>query len=416
MEINLSKKTIKPLLSYATGNGINFILPLFLLPIFTSILSKADYGVVANTLILFQLSAIVVSLGSNAAVSRAYWDKDTVDFRKYIGTSVLFNLFVFLTLSIIGLIVLSLMYSDFIWPMILILFSGLLVTLKDYKFKLWNVEKKYVNYSVFNSMFSIINYLLALVLIFYIFPDWRSRVVALFSVQLIFCFVSLYFLLKENKILLVFDFHYFKDIFNYGFPLVFHGLGIILLSSADKLIVSSLIDISSTGLLAVAAVVASLMTLPIITFDLFINPIINNFLKENSEESLRGFSRFLVFNGLVLLISGLALYLLTPFIFNFLIGEEFHDAESLVAYLIIGQCFYGLYRFFARTIFFSKKTHLVTLCTILSGVIGLATQYFLVSNYGLEGACIGNAFGYFLSFLFSLIISKRLFNFKISLA
>ena len=84
MEINLSKKTIKPLLSYATGNGINFILPLFLLPIFTSILSKADYGVVANTLILFQLSAIVVSLGSNAAVSRAYWDEDTIDFRKYI--------------------------------------------------------------------------------------------------------------------------------------------------------------------------------------------------------------------------------------------------------------------------------------------------------------------------------------------
>lgn len=413
MSYHIYLKNFKALVSYATSNGINLVLPFLLLPVFTSLLSKSDYGVIANFLIIFQISAILISFGSNAAVSRAFWDKESINFRDYVSTSLIFNFFIFSLLISLALVLHFFFYFELISFLVIIFCSGLVVTLKDYKFKLWNLEKKPFKYSVFNATFSISNYLLALFFVFSFLPDWRSRVYGVFITQIVFCLISLLFLMRENKLSFAFNFKYMKDIFSYGYPLFFHGLGVVLLSSADKIILTSLVDLSSTGLLAVAAVVASLMSIPILTFDLFVNPIINEILKESSKKSMRRFSRYLLLNIFILGISGFLLYLLTPFIFSLFIDEQFYQSEFLVGYLIIGQFFYGLYRFFSRPIFFSKKTYLVTFCTFLSGIIGLAAQFFLIGSFGLVGACIGNAFGYFLSFLFSLIISKRLYDFRI---
>ena len=179
------------------------------------------------------------------------------------------------------------------------------------------------------------------------------------------------------------------------------------MASADKLLLSSLENLSSVGVLAVATAIAGIMSIPIIAVDLTLNPRIQELLKNHSVQSYLTIRKLSYLTFLTYVMSGIVLYSITPIIFKYFIGSDFQSSKDFVGYLIIGQIFYGMYRFYVRPIFFSKKTLLVTLSTFLSGILSLVIMYFLILSLQATGAAIGTMIGYFVACMMAMVFAKK---------
>jgi O-antigen/teichoic acid export membrane protein len=286
-------------------------------------------------------------------------------------------------------------------------------SLMAYKQKLWILQEKPIQNSIFEAGFRSLSLILSVLFVLIIFPDWRGRIIGLILANLLFCVLSLFKLKKEDNFTLNYNSVYVKDILKFGAPLIFHGIGIMLIGTVDKLILNNQLGLDEVGVYGVATAIASVLAVFIMPFDKVIMPkmfaIFNNYDNENSVKAFKIF----IINVLYLCITGYLLYLTTIFLGPFIIGEKFISAIKYVPVLIIAKIFYGLYRFSVRPLFFSKKTYLVSISTLTSGLIGLFMMFLLVKNYGIFGVAWGFVLSNFLSFLFVFIFSQKLYPFPL---
>jgi O-antigen/teichoic acid export membrane protein len=98
----LQNSLLKSVGIYTVAGVINGSVVFLLLPFFTSLMTPEEYGMVS----MFRTinSFVFPFIAFYASVSRAYFDKDKIDFKAYIGNSVfaiLANAIVILTLLIL---------------------------------------------------------------------------------------------------------------------------------------------------------------------------------------------------------------------------------------------------------------------------------------------------------------------------
>ena len=172
---------------------------------------------------------------------------------------------------------------------------------------------------------------------------------------------------------------------------------------------NSLSGLSDVGILAVASAIASLIMLLTIPLDNIYKPLIFKLLKHPTDSGREFYVAGFIIYLFILICAGLVLYLLTPLAVNLFIGEKFHSASDYVGILILGQIAHAMYRYVVIAIFFSKKTHYVSISTLTSGLIGVICQYFLISFYGIYGAAIGVSVAYGLSFFIAWYFSNKLY-------
>jgi O-antigen/teichoic acid export membrane protein len=412
----LGNKNIRSYFIYSFGEYAKLASPILLLPILTRFLTKTDYGIISTFSALTSVLSVFVSFTATGAVNRAYMDRKNtdLDFKSYLGNAIMTNTFLSIILCfpliIIGYLnVVNLPKSlFFIIPLILLTQS-----IMAYKQKLWILQEKPIQNSIFEASFRSLSLILSVLLVLIIFPDWRGRVIGLMLANLLFCVVSIFMLKKEDNFTLTYNSVYAKDILKFGAPLIFHGIGMSLVGAADRLILNNQLGLNEVGIYGVASAIASALVVFIMPFDKVIMPkmytIFNNYDNENSVKAFKIF----IFYVFYLCCSGYLFYLAAIFLGPFIIGEKFILAIEYIPVLIIAKIFYGLYRFSVMAIFYSKKTYLVSISTLSSGLIGILMMFLLVKNYGIIGVAWGFVLSNFLCFLFVFIFSQRLFPFPL---
>ena len=72
---------------YAAANVISAGVPFFLLPVLTRALSPADYGRVINFFLLVTLSTSLAGLSVHGAVAVNWFQRNEMDFPRFVGTA-----------------------------------------------------------------------------------------------------------------------------------------------------------------------------------------------------------------------------------------------------------------------------------------------------------------------------------------
>jgi len=403
---------IKSFSIYTAGKLLTYGMPAILVPIFTRVLSQADYGIINTFGALLNVLSIFILMSSTGAVSRAYMDKgkNDFDFSEYVGNALITNTLLFgivyipfIVINQFGFITLpkGLFY--------LIPIYILIQSLSAYKQKLWILQNKPMKFVFFEVGFKLATLLLSILLVVFIFKNWIGRISANFISHTIFCVISLFFLFKEEKVRFKYNKVFIIDVLKFGAPLTIHGIGLILLGASDILILNSLIGLNEVGVYGVALALSSIMLIFIMPYDQAIFPKIFGYLKNYTDDDAENIMKLLIINVLYLVLSGFLVGILCYCFGQYFVGPKFHEALNYVPLLLIGQIFYGLYRFSVRPIFFSKKTHLVSISTISSGIIGTIILYFLVLSYGIKGAAYGFVIAKTLSFVFVSFFSQKIF-------
>lgn len=398
---------------YLLSNILNAIIPFALLPILTRYLSPEEYGQVAMFQTLLGMLIAFIGLSMAGAAGRKFYDghlgKD--DLAEFIGAC-LQILLITSFMSLIVLVVFNKHLSEWLgldskWILLAVLVTAANVVIQ-LRLGQWQVRKQAFKYGVLQISRSLLDFVLSLGLVVVLLQGAEGRISAQIVAAGIFAMVALW-LLKRGNLLKFFSWRpdYIREALRFGVPLIPHVGGAFLLVSVDRFVINSELGLAQTGIYMVAVQFAAALSLLFDAVNKAYVPWLFERLKRDQEHEKRQIVRY-TYGWYVLILCGAALaFIVGPWLVTFVAGEGYARAGDVIGWLALGHVFGGMYLMVTNYIFYSKRTGLLSLVTIVSGLINVALLFVLVSRYGLEGAAYSFSIAMATRFLLTWLVAQK---------
>jgi O-antigen/teichoic acid export membrane protein len=412
--LNLLKhKIIKNGIYYVIGGiliqGINF----FSLPIFTRILTPADFGVVSvytawmNIMSIFICFQIYGSLG-NARIS--YSPKE---FKNYKENMIVLSTVIF-----------------FVWIFIFILFNSVFVKLLNLDFQILicllihSFFFSIINFKVTDLLFeerpkkrlflSFLNItimvFLSIIFVIFVLTDkkYMGRILGgtiSSSVIGIFIYFS-YINFKKIKL----DFKYWKFGLKITIPLIFHTLSHIILGNSNKIMLEKFKGFEITGIYTFVMTLGMIINVLWSAFNNAWVPWFYENSKEGNHELIKDYAikylRFFTYIcvGFLMLVPEVAILMGT---------KNYSSGINLLPYITMGYYFIFCYSFSVNYELFCQKTVFMAIGTIVAALFNILINFILIPKYGSLGASLGTAVSYLCLFIFHETIMRLIIKHKI---
>ena len=336
------KKLFKNISFFMFFNVINSAIPFLLLPILTTYLSPADYGMVDIFYNISLIATPLIGLSIVQSVSRYYFEE--IDLSKFI-TTVFVVLLGFGSIVILlvsgGTLLISEFVSGFDFPPIIIitalvytLFSQIAEILLIY----WRVSYQTVKFGIFRIAKTVADLGLSILLIVGYGMDWAGRIVPQISIAVLFGIIAAIILYKKGLLLnLKVDKAYRKEALSFSTPLVFHTLGGSLIGFSDRFFILIMLGLSDVGIYSVGYQIGMVIALVQNSFNQAWVPFFFEKLKENVySEKLRIVKiTYYYFGFMVILV--LLFYFCMPYVYKYFIGSSFESGSVIVFWILIGK-------------------------------------------------------------------------------
>lgn len=398
---------------YLISNILNAVVPFALLPVLTRYLSPEEYGEVAMFQTFFGALTVFIGLSLHGAAGRKFYDGnlDDNDLKEFIGAC--FQILLITTLTAFGLLfIFGGIFSNWLglepkWVLLAALTAAATV-IAQIRLGQWQVRKKAKPYGALQVSRSLLNVALSLIFVvtFLIGPD--GRIIAQIIVAAIFALLALW-LLRRDSLLRFFVWRpdYIREALRFGVPLVPHVGGMFLLTTVDRFVINAELGLAEAGVYMVAVQFG--MTLSLV-FDA-INKAYVPWLFERLKRDKKGEKRQIVqytYAWYVFILFGAALsFPIGPWLVTLVAGPEYARAGDVIGWLVLGQVFNGMCLMVTNYIFFSKRTGLLSVVSIFSGLVNFVLLFILVRHVGLEGAAYAFCFSMVIRFLLSWYVAQK---------
>jgi O-antigen/teichoic acid export membrane protein len=396
---------------YLLSNILAAAIPFALLPILTRYLTPAEYGVVAiyQTLLIGLGAFIGISAQGIASVKYCDGLLSKTEFKYFIGncflvlivTNVMAYLFIFIFKGKLS----EWLMLETQWLLLSVFVScSSFVTI--IRMSQWQIRKQAKQYGVYLVSQSLINMLLSLLLVVYLRQGAEGRLWILSIMPILYAVIALYLLFKDDLLGFAWRPNYFIEILTFGIPLIPHSVGYFLLSSVDRLVISDELGLTQVGVYMVAVQLVSVMGL---VFDAFNNayvPWLFERLKRNQTVEKKQIVRWTYAYCMALLVVVALAFFWGPPLLILIAGESYISATSVVGWLALGQAFHGMYLMVTNYIFYSKKTGLLSFCTLTSGLINIGLLLVLIPSQGMTGAAIAYAFSQGIKLIMTWLVAQ----------
>lgn len=390
---------------YLSSNVLNGIIPFILLPVLTRYLNPSEYGEIAMFQTLLGALGAFVGITFVGAAGRKYYDADIsrIELAEFIGSCIqlvlIFSVVVFLILFAFRYQLtewLSLKPSYILFAAI-VAFCSVIISLRLGQ---WQVEKKAVNYGMLQISQSLLNMILSLLFVVVFLKGANGRIDAQIITSLFFLVIVLYILKKDNLLeFFIWRKDYLIEALKFGVPLIPHMAGGFLLVSVDRFVINQEIGIAEAGIYMVAVQLTAAIA---IVFDAINNAYVPWLFEKLTADELKEKKKIvkLTYAWFFVIILGVILaFIIGPALVVFIAGEQYAQAGKVIGWLVLGQGFQGMYLMVTNYIFFSKRTGLLSIASISSGILNLILLIILVRFLGLEGAAIAFAISMGIRFL-----------------
>ena len=179
-----------------------------------------------------------------------------------------------------------------------------------------------------------------------------------------------------------------KDALQYGVPLVPHIAAAIVLTTADRVVVTSKLGLAQAGIYLLAAHVAQGAMLVFDAINKAFVPWLFERLKAGEAHVQRRIVRYTYGWFAVLLAGALAGFVVGPWLVRLVGGERYAAAGSAIGWLLLGQVFAGMYLMVTNYLFYARRTGLLSTVTVVSGALQVALLLVLAPRLGIQGAAM----------------------------
>lgn len=378
---NSIKATIVFAIASFTTSGINYVTT----PIFTRLLSTAEYGLISIYNSWYEIIRVFASL---TLIFPGVLNVGLYEHKE--------NRWGYLS-AILGLTTLSTMIVSFFYfvfrpvldyltglPTILMVLL-LLTCLFQPATVFWTFKQRYeIKYRITFSV-SVGSAFLAQVVsvvMVYVFRNSNNNlaVIRLWSAGLVNLFVALYiyiYICRQGKMFANTDI--WKVTVLIAIPLIPHYLSTVVLSSIDKIMINQIIGQEKTGIYSLSAILSAMGVLVWRALSVTYTPFINEKLGKKDYCLIRKCVKPLL---LVVAVFCVATSLAAPEIIHILATEEYVEGIYVIPPIAAGIFTVALYDNYTAISFFYKKTVYIMVATVISALVNVLLNWIFIRRFG----------------------------------
>lgn len=411
------KAFFKDSLLYTLANlftrGIGFVL----LPIYTRVISKQEYGLFDYLTTIGLLLGVVITLEITQAIYRFIpeYKEDPVKQIKLASTGFWFSLLMYSFLCLVCFILSSELakvlldderYSVLIKITSILFLSNAILYNFTSLMRANFLAKQVVIVSTLNAVF-VASFSLLLVVYF------ELGLLGLILGQLIGVTLSLIVSFSKVKawIKLVFCLESLKEMLTFSAPLIFSSIGVVLAMFVDRVMLKEFLGAEQLASYAVAIRIASIVTLLMVGFQSALTPLI--YANYEKEETPKKIAQLFHFYLLASFFSLLTLGLSAHWFVEVVAGVQYVDAANYVAPLVCSALLSSMYLFFPG-LSIAKKTSMIAAINVFVGILNVALNYVFIPKYGALGAAYSTLFSVFIAFTLNTVVAQRFYNIPIN--
>lgn len=402
-----SNKEIKAGIGYTVANilikGISFVS----LPIFSRLMSTAEYGLY-NTYVAYEaIIAIFIGLGMYSSIKNSVYDFNG-RLQTFVDTQIVITTIAAVVI-LVGLMV-------FIHP--IVNFTGfpaiviILVVLQGYGTAMLNIENSrlalsynYRNYMILAGINAIGNLGISILLLLTVCKEVKfvGRVLgSAVPLFLIGIYISIFEIKKKT---VRFDAKMAKYSLAYGLPLIWHYLSQQIASQSDRIMITQMVGASYTGVYSFIYSLAGIF--PILFYSL------DNvwgvwFYKKMDEEDYCSINQVINKYIMVVFVLACGMIVCSRELIMVIGAKEYWSGIGNFIPILIGMFFLFLYTIPASVEYYYKETSYIAMMTMVSAIINIVLNYIFIGKYGYKAAAYTTAISYIIMFIAHWLKAKSL--------
>ncbi len=396
--------------AYSATNLLNAAIPFLLLPILTNVLDPAAYGILAIFQVMVNFLLPFAAFNSESALTRFYFDKDLQGFDRMLGSSLRL-----LVGSAVLLALIILPFGSFIekwtgfpaawlWSVIAFVISRKLI---EIVLSMYRVENRPLPFAIIRILSTLADILLSIFLVINLEMYWEGRVLG--QIWASAAFGILAFILIKWR----FKANFSKSkthrnlLLEFGIPLLPHAIGAALITYSDRVFISNMCGLEATGIYTVAYQIGMLIFLFQNSFNQAWAPWFFEQLNIGTGEIKSRIVRITWLYSLLLLAGTVVFALLSPWLLERFIDQQYHDAAGFVFWIALGFAFNGIYKMFVNFLFYLKETKIIGIATFSTAILNLILNYFFILEFGPVGAAYSTALCFLIQLIWIAILAMK---------
>ena len=403
------RKAVRAGVGYTIGNLLIKGLAFLSIPIFSNLLSTADYGVFNTYSAYMSLFTVVISLGLPSSIRTAHYDFGERS-KEYISCGALLivmNLGLFLALGALCRQALELyggLKRSLVFLAVLSSFGSALLSYYNSHLSMEYKSREFLAISFFYSFSSIA---LSILLIcthrgeagYY----WRALGNTL-PMLLVAAYVLFRLWRRERPRVRR---EYARYGLRFGLPLIPHDLSRIVLSQFDRIMIAQSVGDAQAGLFSFACNLGLPIEVLTTSIDTAWCPWLFERLREGDYARIR---RRAFDIAMLMSVGASALMLISPELIRLLSAPGYWESRYVAVPIVLSMYFAFLYILPAGVEYYLKKTQYIAAGTMAVAVLNVLLNALCIPRFGYVAAAYTTVVSYALYYLFHTLLSRRLFG------
>ncbi len=379
-----NENLIKNVILFAIGNIGSKLLQIILVPLYTRVMTSAEYGTVDIMQAIVSLLIPIFSFTIYEAVFRYAMEKD-YDKKAVFSTGIIVCGIGGILLCLCGCVATLFVDKVFVWLVVANTFFGFVRSMLSQYSK---AVDKTVLYTIDSVLITVC--VLILNIIFIIVFKWgiNGYMLGYILANLISCVFLYAFLGKHRK----FSFKSIskpivKEMMRFSIPLIPNGVCWWISSFIDRVIVTGVEGEAANGIYAAGHKIPSLLTVVVTIFFQAWQMSANQEFKKNDIADFYTEIHDQIFS-VITLISSFIILLCKP-ITSIFLGAEYYDAWKVMPFLLVSTSFFSFAQFLGSIYTANKKTTMALVTNLIGVCVSLTVNLLLVA--GLKIGIVGSA-------------------------
>lgn len=390
---------------YFIGNIFNKGISFLTVPVFTRIMSTADYGIVTTYNSWIGILSMLVGFALHTSIRMAAVDyKDKLD--DFMSSIILFvTLTSFgITAVVAGGIKLLHIDSNIVLVVICMLQAYASATIEDYSNYLM-MKYEYKARTALMILPNFISVVLSVYMIKYVLESdlYLGRIIPTAVVTILFGLVTVFITFKKGKFRI--NKEYIKYAMAISAPLILHGIALNILSQSDRIMITSLADAAQTGIYSLIYNFSMIATVITTTLEGIWVPWFINKLKLNSRDEINVVAKDYIN---LMTYAMVALILVAPEVVKILANERYWEGISIIPPVVLANYVIFAYSLYVNIEHYYKKTPYITVNTIISAASNIVLNFIFIPRYGYVAAAYTTLASYLISFMLHTRYAKKL--------
>ncbi|MBU0985587.1 MAG: oligosaccharide flippase family protein [candidate division Zixibacteria bacterium] len=399
---------------YGMATGVQRMLGFVMIPLYTSYLAPADYGVMELLYMTTSLIEMVVGIGIAHGVVRFYFESDIQTERNKVISSAFLGMGGLLLPTVLLLIFSSSTLSFYVLDsreytsLFVLAFASMgLGMLNQVNLSYLRAEKR----SLLVVASSVGQMLLNLGLNVYFIVVMDMGVAGIFWGNLISVAVTMAVVtpMVLRRVGIRFSFDVVKGLVKFGLPLIPSNIANYIVVASDRWFIKEYVSISETGIYSLGykfgSLVNNFVTSP---FNQIYGPRRMELFRQDESHAL--FGRVFTYFVLIITVVGLGISLVSRDLVRLMADEAYWDAYKIIPLVTLAHIALAFFYHVNIGITITKKTKYFMYINVMNGLLNIGLNILLIPMFGIWGAAWSTLICYTFRSGLGYYFSRKLVN------